>query len=245
MPGCALPEFTGREVIANIAFACGDVHPNTLTFMPLGAMTTKSLELSADTVVATSDKSVGGINTNLVTYRNVTFSGDGFVRRDDDADSNIMRLTKHWANPEAGFNNQPVVWLELIYPDLTFYFYAIVSTISRESPTTELVTFSAEFQATSSDYGLIVEDTPQPPESLEVTPSTVALVVAETEQLVVAATPVDASESVTWVSSAPSIASVSSSGLVTGVAAGSATITATSILDNAVTDTVAVTVTTV
>lgn len=242
MPGCSLPEFVGKDVIANIAFACGDVHPNTLTFMPIGNMTTKSLTMESDTVQATGDKSVGGINTNLVTYRNVTFSGDGFVRRDDDADSNIMRLTKHWANPEAGFNNQPVVWVELIYPDLTFYYYAIVSSISREAPTAEMVTFSVEFQATSSDYGLIVEDTPQPPDSIAVAPATVTIAVAGTQQLTVTPTPVDASSAATYTSSAPSIATVNSSGLVTGVAEGTATITITSVLDGGVTDTVAVTV---
>jgi predicted secreted protein len=242
MPGCALPEFTGREVIANIAFACGDVDPSTLTFMPIGAMTTKSFELSADTVSATSDKSVGGFNTNFVTYRNATFSADGFVRRDDDADSNVMRLTKHWANPEAGFNNQPVVWLELIYPDLTFYMYSIVSSMSREAPTGELVTFSAEFSMTSSPFGLIIEDTPQAPDSITATPATVTIAVAETEQLSVSATPAEASTAVNWLSSNPAIATVNSGGLVTGVAEGSATITATSILDGAVTDTVAVTV---
>jgi uncharacterized protein YjdB len=243
MPGCSLPEFIGKDVIANVAFACGDVHPNTLTFMPIGNMTTKSLTMESDTVQATGDKSVGGINANFVTFRNVTFSGDGFVRRDDDADSNVMRLTKHWANPEAGFNNQPVVWVELIYPDLTFYYYAIISSISREAPTSEMVTFSVEFQATSSDFGIIVEDTPQPPDSIAVAPATVSIAVAGTQQLTVTPTPGDASSAVTYTSSDPTKATVSSSGLVTGVAAGTSTITITSVLDGGVTDTVAVTVT--
>jgi uncharacterized protein YjdB len=71
-----------------------------------------------------------------------------------------------------------------------------------------------------------------PVATVSVTPSTVALYVGRTTQLT--ATMRDASgntltgRTVTWSSSAPSVASVSTSGMVTAVAAGSATITATS-----------------
>ena len=68
--------------------------------------------------------------------------------------------------------------------------------------------------------------------SVEVTPPTATVAAGQTVQLV--ATPKDSSgnplagRAVTWASSSTSIATVNASGLVTGVAAGSATITATS-----------------
>ena len=71
-----------------------------------------------------------------------------------------------------------------------------------------------------------------PVASVAVTPATASVQVGQTVQLT--ATPQDASGSplagrvVTWASSAPGIATVSASGLVTGVAAGTATLTATS-----------------
>ena len=227
----------------DIAFACGDVNPSTLTFMPVGAMTSKSFNAENDTVDATSDKSVGGVRGNLTTYKNITVSGSAFARRDDDAASNLKRLTKHALKPEAGFNNQPVVWVRMTYPDLTFIVYMIISSIGREASVGELVTSDIEFASTSSDFGIIVEDTPQPPDSIAVSPATVSIAVAGTQQLTVTPTPGDASSAVTYTSSDPTKATVSSSGLVTGVAAGASTITITSVLDGGVTDTVAVTVT--
>lgn len=78
-------------------------------------------------------------------------------------------------------------------------------------------------------------------QSIDVTPATATIAVAGTRQLAVAFTPSNASSNaVTYVSSDPTKATVSASGLVTGVATGSATITITS--SNGKTDTVAITV---
>jgi hypothetical protein len=67
--------------------------------------------------------------------------------------------------------------------------------------------------------------------SVSVTPPTATIAVAGTQQLAASVLPSGASQAVTWSSSAPSKATVSSTGLVTGVASGSATITATSVSD--------------
>lgn len=79
-----------------------------------------------------------------------------------------------------------------------------------------------------------------PATALNLTPATVSIAVAAASQLTATPTPADAAGTTTYVSSAPAIATVSASGLVTGVAAGSATITATR---GTATDTTAVTVT--
>lgn len=82
-----------------------------------------------------------------------------------------------------------------------------------------------------------------PVTSVAVAPTTASIVVAATRQLTASALPAEAAQNVTWSSSAPSVATVSSSGLVTGVSAGSATITATSVSDATKTSTAAITVT--
>lgn len=76
-----------------------------------------------------------------------------------------------------------------------------------------------------------------------VTPAAASIAIAETEQLAAAVAPVGASQAVTWSSATPSVATVNSSGLVTGVSAGSAVITATSVADGTNTDTATITVT--
>ncbi|MFJ4454383.1 phage tail tube protein [Pseudomonas sp. NPDC089392] len=66
------------------------------------------------------------------------------------------------------------------------------------------------------------------PTSVAVAPPTATIAVAGTQQLTATVSPAGAPQEVIWTSSAPSKATVSSTGLVTGVASGSATITATS-----------------
>ncbi|MEE1914989.1 phage tail tube protein [Pseudomonas asiatica] len=78
--------------------------------------------------------------------------------------------------------------------------------------------------------------------SVTVTPDTDTLAVAETSQLSAAVAPGAASQSVTWSSSNPAVATVSATGLVTAVATGSAVITATSAIDGTKTDTCDITV---
>jgi hypothetical protein len=82
-----------------------------------------------------------------------------------------------------------------------------------------------------------------PVTSVSVAPTTASIAVAATRQLTASALPAEAAQNVTWSSSAPSVATVSSSGLVSGVSAGSATITATSVSDVTKTSTAAITVT--
>jgi uncharacterized protein YjdB len=66
--------------------------------------------------------------------------------------------------------------------------------------------------------------------SIVIAPGTVSIAVAATQQLTITPTPADASNTaVAWTTSDATKATVSASGLVTGVAAGSATITATSV----------------
>src|SRR5438552_2689024 len=109
-----------------------------------------------------------------------------------------------------------------------------VATVSPSGLVTGLAAGSASITATSEGKsrtaGITV--TPVPVASVAVAPATASLTVGQTAQLT--ATPKDSAgtaltgRTVTWASSNTSMATVSSSGLVKGVAAGTATITATS-----------------
>lgn len=71
---------------------------------------------------------------------------------------------------------------------------------------------------------------------------TATLDISDTLQLSASVIPSIASQAVTWTSSAPLVATVNSTGLVTAVDDGTATITATSVADGAKSGTCAVTV---
>lgn len=82
-----------------------------------------------------------------------------------------------------------------------------------------------------------------PIESLSVDPATGEVAVGATTQLTTVATPAGAVSNALWASNAPAIATVDRNGLVRGMAAGTAVITATSTVDPSKVDTSEITVT--
>jgi uncharacterized protein YjdB len=109
-----------------------------------------------------------------------------------------------------------------------------VATISASGLVTGVSAGSATFTASSEGKSgtATVTVSPVPVASVTVSPASPSVLIGQTAQL--SATPKDANGNpltgrvVTWTTSAPAVATVSASGLVTGVAPGSATITATS-----------------
>lgn len=91
-------------------------------------------------------------------------------------------------------------------------------------------------------YPAFPNDGQEPVASVDTTPATLSLSVGGTKQVSSIVSPSLANQSVVYSTSDATKATVSPSGVVTGVAAGSATITARSVADNTKTDTVAVTV---
>ena len=53
---CNTTGYTGKNVLFDVAFACGDVaDPKALSYMPVGGMKTKDLDMGQDTTDATTD----------------------------------------------------------------------------------------------------------------------------------------------------------------------------------------------
>lgn len=244
---CSLPGYNGREVALEVAYACGDVNPITLAWAPIGALRTKEFNLTWDTTDASSDDSIGSLRANIATWQTLEVTFDGVCKRADGTKSNQTRLAKHTIAPGPDFSGQPVVWVRMTFPDLTFIFYGLSTEMSRSAPFDDVATFNGAFSATESDFGLIVLDTPQPgstnPTSVTVAPATLALDVGEVGNVSATVLPAEATQNVVWSSSAPLVASVTQAGVVTAQSEGVATITATSTGVGNLTGTCAVTVT--
>ena len=247
---CKLPGYAGRMVLLEYFLACGDVDPTgpDVAWAPIGPMTTKSFNLTWETSDVSTDQTVGNLMENIATWQSLEISGSGIATPQDGTRSNLTALTKHIANPGPEFSHQPVMWLRMTFPDVTFIAYMIATTISRDAPSGEPVTYEFSATATGSDFGLIVQDTPDPsaPDatSITVTPAgPLALEVGDTEQLAAVVAPSGASQVVHYSSDDDQVATVSTTGLVTAVADGPATITVTSVSTPAVSATVSVTVT--
>ena len=79
-------------------------------------------------------------------------------------------------------------------------------------------------------------------ENISISPSSLSLGIGNSQSLSITATPTNASKNVTWSSDNTSVATVSSTGVVTGISKGSATITATSVENPSLTSSITVTV---
>ncbi len=238
---CASSKFVGKSVLAEFALACGDVDPMSLTWLPLGAARNKSMTMSADTVDATADDSAGGFRDTLITYKTFEVAIDGVTARDDGTTVNQQLLFNHFVT-----DPQPYVWVRLTGPINTVIGFCVLTEFSQEFPYDDVATYSMTASATARPGGLdsvLVEDTPIPVVSVTTTPATATVQIGNVTNIDSAVSPAAANQAVTWGTSAPLIATVNSSGRVSGLSAGSATITATSVSDPSKSDTTMVTVT--
>lgn len=248
---CKLPGYAGRMVMLEYFLACGDVDPRgpDVAWKPIGPMTTKAFNLTWETSDVSTDQTVGNLMENIATWQSLEISGSGIATPEDGTRSNLTALTKHIANPGPDFSHQPVIWLRMTFPDLTFIAYMIATTVSRDAPSGDPVTYEFSATATASDFGLIVMDTPDPDAPAATSITTVptgqqTLDVLDSPVTITATVlPAGASQSVTYQSSDTDVVTVSPTGEVTPVGAGVATVTVTSVSNPSVTATIEFTVT--
>jgi predicted secreted protein len=242
---CNKTKFVGRDVVLEGFIACGDVLPIESDWQRFGSMRTKEFTLEWDTTDATDADTVGALRENLATFLSLAISGDGTVKASGSGSAFLKTLTKHVANPSVT-GGQPNIWLRMTFPDLTFTCFMLLSNMSRSAPYDDVVTYSMEASATSSEFGLIVEDTPDANAdavtSVDVYPTTMALVVGESEGAAAVVAPPTAPQGVQWLSDDALVATVTQNGVVTATGIGSAVITARSSDDALMLDTIAVTV---
>lgn len=156
---CNVQKYVGHLVALEYAIGCGDQKPTQGDWKSFGALRAKEFDLQWDTTDATADDSVGALRENLATFQSLTISGDGVCKASGAGGENLIELTKHCANPTAT-GGQPNVWLRMTFPDLTFTAFMILTSMARNAPHDDVVTYSMSAEATASDFGLIVEDTP-------------------------------------------------------------------------------------
>ncbi len=246
MATCKNQKFTGRVAVLEYAIACGDSLPAKADWTRLGAMRAKELTIEWETTDATADDSVGALRESLATFQTLSVSGDGTLKVTGNGAQALIDLTKHVARPDAT-GGEPVAWLRLTFPDLTFTFFAMVTNMSRSAPHDDVATYSFEATATSSDFGLIIEETPSPGAAavatVTVTPDTGSIPVGGTVQLSTVVAPAGAAQGIVYQSDDTAIATVTQGGLVTGVSEGVAQITVLSLADSTKSDVAAITVT--
>jgi predicted secreted protein len=162
MADCELDKYIGRDVGLEVAFACGDIDPTTLSYMPIGALRAKDFSLEWDTVDGTADDNKGSTKSTYATYKTFSCSGNGTCKKKDGTQSNQTRLFMHVNDPQ-GTSGQPVVWVRITCPDITVYAFCLITSIGRTMPYDAMAEFNFEATATDSPFGVMVVPTPEAP----------------------------------------------------------------------------------
>lgn len=216
----------GRAIVLEVADGCADTVPQESEWKALAAGTSKGFDFSPNSVTSDADDTKGYVE-NIVTNADFTISFEGEVRRNDKLDQyGVGRLIKYF-NTEIQAARQPTLWVRMEFGPVTFMGYMLINALSSDGGTNDIITFSTEFKVAAADTIEVVDtDDSVPATGVTVTPATTSVVVGATRQLTGTVLPADATDkSGTWTTSDATKATVSSTGLVTGVAAGTATIT--------------------
>lgn len=216
----------GRAIVLEVADGCADTVPQESEWKALAAGTSKGFDFSPNSVTSDADDTKGYVE-NIVTNADFTISFEGEVRRNDKLDQyGVGRLIKYF-NTEIQAARQPTLWVRMEFGPVTFMGYMLINALSSDGGTNDIITFSTEFKVAAADTIQVVDtDDSVPATGVTVTPATTSVVVGATRQLTGTVLPADATDkSGTWTTSDATKATVSSTGLVTGVGAGTATIT--------------------
>jgi len=232
----------GRAVILEVADGCSDAVPTEADFKLLAAGTSKTFDMNPNTTNSSADDTRGWVE-NVVTSNDLTLSFEGEVRVNDKSDQyGVYKFIKYYVN-EVNASRQPTLWVRMYFGQIMIQAYMVITALSNDGGTDDIVTFSTEFKVADGSTVSIDDIDTSEVTSVAVAPTNANIAIGATRQLTASVSPTTASnQSVTWTSSDVTIATVDSKGLVTGVKAGNATITATT-ADGGKTATSAITVT--
>ncbi|MBK5074599.1 Ig domain-containing protein [Budviciaceae bacterium CWB-B4] len=239
-------KLVGRVAVLRMAFGCPDTVPQAADWVRLGALTTKAIDYSMNTISSDADDSKGLVE-NVVTNMDLTISGEGeWRKRAKVTEIGPVKMSKYIFT-EVQAQRQPGLWVrfDFLGADEGTYIqgYFNATSWSSDFGSSDFATYSGEWKVADADSVTFVDGSDIPVASVTVTPATSTGAAASTVQLTANVLPADATDKTgVWTTSDATKATVSSTGLVTRVATGSATITFTT-NDGAKTATSAITIT--
>nr|WP_323867686.1 DUF6246 family protein [Xenorhabdus sp. ZM] len=169
----------GRDAVIRIAHGCPDTVPDQSAFFRIGALTTKSFDLSPNTLTSEEDDSKGLVES-VVTSMDLTISFDGeYRKRDKNEDFGPLRLLKEIPK-EVQAGRQPSYWVQMDFTGEDAFVlqgYMVFTSWSSQFGANEIATYSGELKVSDADTvdWLIEEIAVQ---SVAVSPSTMRVIQA-------------------------------------------------------------------
>lgn len=233
MQGCQndYGKLVGRVAVLRMAFGCPETSPEVADWLRMGALTTKGLDYSMNTISSDADDSKGLVE-NLVTNMDLTISGEGEWRKRAKAtEIGPVKMSKYlFTEVQAG--RQPGIWVRFDFLGVEdgTYIQGYFNTTSWSSDfgSSDFATYSGEWKVADADSVVFVDGSEIAVESVTVTPATSTGVVGSTVQLTANISPENATDKTgEWRSTDSTRLTVSPAGLVTRASVGSASATFT------------------
>lgn len=143
-------KLVGRTISLELADGCPDTPPSEAEWLYLGPMTSKGGDFSPNSVQSDADDQ-GGFQESLVTQSDLTITAEGEVRAGDKADEyGIHRLIRYYAG-EVKARRQPTLWARMVMGSTQIVMYAVITALSWDAGTNDIVTFSIELHPADSD----------------------------------------------------------------------------------------------
>lgn len=146
----------GRSATLELADGCADTPPTEAEWKYAGALTSKGIDFSPNTVTSEADTS-GGFQESLVTNSDFTITAEGEVRTKDRSDEYGFGRMVLYYSTELKARRQPTLWVRLGFGPVTLVMYATITALSGDAGTNDIVTFSAEFHPADSTTVTIEE----------------------------------------------------------------------------------------
>lgn len=220
----------GGAVVLEVADGCPDTAPSESEWKALAAGTSKGFDFSPNTVTSDADDTQGYVE-NIVTNSDFTISFEGEVRKNDRLDQYGIGKFIQYYNTEVKARRQPTLWVRMEYGPVTFIGYMVITALSSDGGTNDIVTFSTEFKVGASETVEVNPTNGSPVTGVNVSPTSGTVAVGKTVNFQVSVTPGNATNKAFNVASSDnSIATATRTGnivTVSGVADGSADITVT------------------
>lgn len=140
----------GGAVVLEVADGCPDVVPLEAEWKSLAAGTSKGFDFSPNAVTSDADDG-GGYVESIITNSDFTISFEGEVRKRDKLDQyGIGRFITYFAG-ELKARRQPGIWVRLNYGPVTFVGYMVVTALSSDGGTNDIVSLSTEFKVGAAE----------------------------------------------------------------------------------------------
>ncbi|AZU97929.1 hypothetical protein [Vibrio phage LP.1] len=135
----------GRITTLEVAFACPNEDPAGATFVPVGAVTTKSMSIDGNVLEANDSAASSGFSENQLSTSQLSISLSGNCLKTDGTASVIGQIERLRFNAvKQDLSEDPIILVRYARPINTLTAYMIINSISNEDPDSEYSTWSME-----------------------------------------------------------------------------------------------------